>query len=89
MKFYLHFPEISGLNKIPTKDQFQHSLRDYSQCFKFDELKKVLASFPIKTFTLRKMKNDQSNYKKLTKPVNTCAVRRETKKLVNVSIENQ
>ena len=34
-------------------------------------------------------KNDRSNYKNLTNPVNTSDVRRESKKLVSVSIENQ
>ena len=42
--------------KIPTEDQFQHSLRDCSKCLKSDEHKKVLLRSPIKTFNLRKGK---------------------------------
>ena len=42
--------------KIPTEDQFQHSLRDCSRCLTSDEPKKVLARYLIKTFTLRKGK---------------------------------
>ena len=42
--------------KIPNEDQFQHSLRDCSQCLKSDELKKVLVRSPKKSFTLRKSK---------------------------------
>ena len=112
--------------KIATEDQFQqsHSLRNCSQYFKSDELRKVLAKFPIKDVYLNIIarnsrlyketvlngltnlivtkvdrnfnaafdvsfskcagnnKNDRRNNKKLAKPVDACAIRRETTKLV-------
>ena len=54
--FIYIFPKLVSQNCYATEDQFQHSLRDCSQCLKSDELRKVLPKFLIKNIYLKKGK---------------------------------